>query len=112
MTVDNVDAYVAELKDRVRSVTVYGSISKRRRAARCIAPVADFTWLADIEKDLAFVMRPRSKFDRMVMTEVLVEAGLTLSRETESSPSLTDRARAVQARDGLMVACSRCVPSD
>ena len=38
VTVDNVDAYVAELKDRVRSVTVYGSIAKLRRAARYIAP--------------------------------------------------------------------------
>jgi integrase len=104
VTVDNVDAYVAELKDRVRSVTVYGSISKLRRAARCIAPGVDFTWLADIERDLASVMRPRSKFDRMVMTEVLIEAGLTLIREADGSPSLTDRARAVQVRDGLMVA--------
>ena len=84
VTVDNVDAYIAELKDRVGSVTVYGSICKLRRAAQFIAPGRDFTWLADIEKDLALVMRPRSKFDRMVMTEVLVEAGLTLIHEAES----------------------------
>ena len=110
VTLDNVDAYVAELKDRVRSVTVYGSISKLRRAARCIAPGVDFTWLAEIERDLAFVMRPRSKFDRMVMTEVLVEAGLTLIHEAENSPSLTDRARACQVRDGLMVALLALCP--
>ena len=110
VTVDNVDAYVAELKDRVRSVTVWGSISKLRRAARCIAPGADFNWLADIEKDLAFVMRPRSKFGRMVMTELLVEAGLTLIHEAESSPSLTDLARACQVRNGLMVALLALCP--
>jgi integrase/recombinase XerD len=96
VTLDNVDAYVAELKDRVRSVTVYGSISKLRRAARCIAPGLDFTWLGEIERDLAFVMRPRPKFDRMVMAEVLVEAGLTLIHEAENSPSLTDRAERVR----------------
>ena len=71
----HIGAYIAELKDRVSSVTVYGSISKLRRAAQFIAPGRDFTWLADIEKDLALVMRPRSKFDRMVMTEVLVKPG-------------------------------------
>ena len=104
MTVDNVDAYIVELKDRVGSVTVHGSISKLRRTARFIAPGRDFTWLADINRDLAFVMRPRSKFDRMVLTEVLVEAGLTLIHEAEISPHLTELARACQVRNGLMVA--------
>ena len=110
MTVDNVDAYIAELKDRVGSVTVHGSISKLRRAAQFIAPGRDFTWLADIEKDLALVMRPRSKFDRMVMTEVLVEAGLTLIQEAEISPHLTELARACQVRNGLMVALLALCP--
>ena len=104
VTVDDVDAYIAELKDRVSSVTVYGSISKLRRAAQFIAPGRDFTWLADIEKDLALVMRPRSKFDRIVMTEVLVEAGLTLVHEAEITPNRSELARACQFRNGLMVA--------
>jgi integrase len=104
VTVDSVDAYIVELKERVSSVTVFGSISKLRRTARFIAPGRDFTWLADINRDLAFVMWPRSKFDRMVLTEVLVEAGLTLIHETEISPHLTELARACQVRNGLMVA--------
>jgi integrase len=104
VTVDSVDAYIVELKERVSSVTVFGSISKLRRTARFIAPGRDFTWLADINRDLAFVMRPRSKFDRMVLTEVLVEAGLTLIHEAEISPHLTELARACQVRNGLMVA--------
>jgi hypothetical protein len=73
VTVDNVDAYIAELKERVTSVTVYGSISKLRRVAQLIAPGNDFTWLVDIERDLALVMRPRSKFDRLIL------AGATIS---------------------------------
>ena len=88
VTIDNVDPYIAELKDRVSSVTVHGSICKLRRAAQYIAPGRDFTWLADIGKDLALEVRPRSKFDRMVMAEVLVEAGLTLIHEAETSPTL------------------------
>ena len=110
VTIDNVDAYIAELKDRVSSVTVYGSIAKLRRAAQFIAPGRDFTWLADTEKDLALVMRPRSKFDRIVMAEVLVEAGLALIHEGESSPNLTELARACQVRNGLMVALLALCP--
>ncbi len=49
-------------------------------------------------------MRPRSKFDRLVLTEVLVEAGLTLIHEAEHSQSMTKLARACQVRNGLMVA--------
>jgi integrase len=74
------------------------------RAAEIIAPSLDFAWLAEIEKDLALVMRPRSKFDRVVLIEVLVEAALTLIHEAETSPNLTSLARARQVRNGLMVA--------
>jgi integrase len=104
VTLDNVETYIAELKQRVGSVTVYGSIYKLRRAAEIIAPSLDFAWLAELEKDLALVMRPRSKFDRMVLAEVLVEAALTLIHEAETSPNLTSLARARQVRNGLMVA--------
>jgi len=104
VTAENVDRYIAELKARVSSVTVYGSISKLRRTAQLVAPDRDFTWLTDIERDLALVMRPRSKFDRVVTTEVLVAAGLGFIHEAESCPKLTELARACQVRNGLMVA--------
>jgi integrase len=104
VTPKNVEGYIAELKQRVGSVTLYGSIYKLRRAAEIIAPSLDFTWLAELEKDLALVMQPRSKFDRMVLIEVLVEAALTLIHEAEISPNLTRLARAHQVRNGLMVA--------
>ena len=38
VTPDNVDAYIAELKERAGSMTVHGSICKLRRAAQFIAP--------------------------------------------------------------------------
>ena len=104
VTPGNVESYIAELKERVGSVTVYGSIYKLRRASQLIAPDRDFAWLAEIEKDLALVMQPRSKFDRSVLTEVLVEAGLTLIHEAETAPRLSGLARARQVRNGLMVA--------
>jgi integrase len=104
VTPSNVEIYIAELKERVGSVTVYGSIHKLRRAAQLIAPNRDFAWLAEIEKDLALVMQPRSKYERMVLAEVLVEAGLTLIQDAEIPPGLTRLARARQVRNGLMVA--------
>jgi hypothetical protein len=73
VTPGNVEAYIAELKDRVGSVTVYGSIYKLRRAAQLIAPGRDVRWLAEIEKDLALVMQPRSKFSRMVLVPTIAE---------------------------------------
>jgi len=110
VTVDNVERYIAELKGRVASVTVYGSITKLRSVAEFIAKDREFSWLGEIERDLALVMRPRSKFDRLVMTEVLVEAGLTLIHQAEISSDLTDLARASQVRNGLMVALLALCP--
>jgi hypothetical protein len=76
VTPDDVNAFIAELRARVRSVTVWNSVYKLRRAAQLIAPGADFGWLTEIEKDIALVMVPPSKTDRLVLTERLVEAGL------------------------------------
>jgi integrase len=110
VTAENIAAYIAVRKESVGSVTVYGSICKIRRTAQFIAPGRDLTWLAEIGKDLALVRRPRSKFHRMVMTEVLVEAGLTLIHEAEVSPTLSEIARARQVRNGLMVALLALCP--
>jgi hypothetical protein len=110
VTPENVDAYLAELNDRVGSVTAYGSIYKLRRACELIDPARDLSWLADIEKDLALVMRPRSKSNRWVLTEVLVEAVLTLIAEAESSRKMSKLAKARQVRNGLMVAMLAMYP--
>jgi integrase len=100
----NVHAYLAELKTRMSSMTIHASICRLRRAAQYMAPARDLTWLAEIGKDLALVARPRSKFDRLVLTEVLVQAGLELIDEAERSRNLTALARACRVRNGLMVA--------
>ena len=104
ITQENVAGYLEELTARVGSVTVQGSIYKLRRACELIDPARDLSWLAEIEKDLALVMRPRSKADRWVLTEVLVEAGLTLVAEAEKSRKMSKLGKARQVRNGLMVA--------
>ena len=109
VTLPNVEAYIADLKVRVRSVTVYNCIHQLRRAAQLLAPTFDFSWLAEIEKDLALEMEPRSKFDRLVLTGRLVEAGLTLVAEAQEFAT-TDLARARGVRNGLIVALLALCP--
>jgi integrase len=101
-TLDDVQGFVAELQSRVRSVTVWNSVYKLRRASQLIAPSADFGWLAEIEKDVALVMMPRSKAERVVLTERLVDAGLTLIQEAEMFGK-TALARAAGVRNGLLI---------
>jgi len=103
VTPENVEAYVAELKGRVTSVTVYGSIQKLRRFVQLIAPGRDLGWLIEIERQLYSENRPRPKWDRVVTTDVLVDAGRTLMAEAKISkrPELS---RARMFRNGLMVA--------
>jgi integrase len=105
----NVAEYITELQVRVRSVTVWNCIYKLRRTAQLIAPASDFSWLVEIENDLALLMEPRSKFDRLVLTQALVEAGLTLITEAEvfAKPGL---ARAKAVRNGLMIALLALCP--
>jgi site-specific recombinase XerD len=103
VTRSNVDIYVKELKERgVSSVTIWNCVYKLRRVSQLLDPARDFGWLIDIEKQAALVMTPRSKFDRLVLTNRLVEAGLTLIVEAESNvKSRFDRARGI--RNGLMI---------
>jgi integrase len=99
----NVEAYMADLNARVRSVTAWNCIYKLRRAAQLLEPTADFSWLSEIEKDIALVMEPRSKYDRLVFTDRLVEAGLTLAIEAQAIAN-NDLVRARGVRNGLMIA--------
>src|SRR5262249_51300674 len=83
VTRPNVKAYVAELNGRVSTVTTWNCIYKLRRTAQLLNPKMDCSWLLEMERELALVMTPRSKFDRLVLTTRIVEAGLTLIAEAE-----------------------------
>jgi hypothetical protein len=49
-------------------------------------------------------MRPKSKWDRVVLTELIIEAGLTLIAEAETAKKLTKLTRARMVRNGLIQA--------
>ena len=99
-----VESFLAEVRSIWRSVTQAQSTYKLRRMAEILAPERDFSWLREIEKDLALVACPRDRFDRIVTTEVLVEAGLALIKEAELAVHRRRRWRATQLRNGLMIA--------
>jgi integrase len=109
VTIGNVEEYITDLTARVRSVTIWNCVYKLRRAAQLLAPSTDFSWLAEIEKDLALVMEPRSKFERLVLTGPLVEAGLTLVAEAERFAK-QELARARGIRNGIMIALLALCP--
>src|SRR4029077_14612113 len=67
------------------------------------------SWLWEIERDLALVMEPRSKFDRVVLAERLVEAGLTLVTEAEAFQERS-LSKSIGIRNGFMVALLAVCP--
>jgi integrase len=102
-TPKNVAKYIEELQGRVRSVTVWNCIYKLRRCSELIAPHTDFCWLSEIEKDIAFTMQPKSKYDRLVLSERLLEAAMTLFIEAELS-DCSHIERAKRVRNATMIA--------
>jgi integrase len=109
VTPANVEAYIADFTGKVSSVAAWNCIYKLRRAAQLLSPSTDFTWLIEIEKDLELLQEPKSKFDRIVTAEQLVEAGLTLIIEAkEFTHAEFKRARGI--RNGLTLALLALCP--
>jgi integrase len=110
VTLQNVEAYMANFAvQKISSVTAWNNIYKVRRAAQLLSPDQNFAWLAEIEKDLALMMEPRSKLDRVVFAERLVEAGLTLIAEAKGHKH-AEFVRARGIRNGLMLAVLALCP--
>ena len=84
--------------------TIHASMWRLRRIARYMVPGLELEWLADIAKDLAFVAHARSKSDRWVLPERLIEGGLALILEAENLHTMSALAQATQVRNGLMQA--------
>src|ERR1700676_979471 len=105
----HVQGYVTELQARTSSVNVYSSIQKLRRMVQLIAPEWELDWLIAIERQLFAEMRPRSKWHRVVYTDVLVDAGLTLMAEAEMFKR-SELASARMFRNGLIIALLALCP--
>jgi integrase len=105
----NVEGYVDELRSRVSSVTTWICIYRLRRMSQILAPQRDFDWLREMERDLALVMQPRAKLDRLVFADQLLEAGLTLIVEAKKA-KMHPLHRAQAIRNGVMIALLALCP--
>jgi integrase len=105
-----IDGFLAELRHRVGSVTRAVYISRLRAMAKILAPRQDFSWLGEIEADLRYEARLRSKYRRIVTSARLLKLGLDLVRRGETSEHLTPLAHARLVRDGLMIALLALCP--
>ena len=87
------------------SVTVHGSIYRGRRMAQLLDPDRDFSWLTEIENDLAAAMQPQPKLGRLVYSHVLVKAGTDLMTKAEAAMHRSSLAR---ASNFAMASWSQC----
>ena len=104
VTPNRVERYIQRVQPDWSSVTLAQSIYKLRRMAGLLSPETNFEWLREREKDLALVACPQERFDRIVTSETLIEAGLTLVREAQLATRRRPLWRALSIRDGVMVA--------
>jgi hypothetical protein len=93
-----------------RPVTLAQSVQKLKRMAEILAPERDHGWLAELANELTLLAEPKARFDRIVLSSELVEAGLTLVREAEWAVHRRRRWRATQMRSGVMLALLALCP--
>jgi hypothetical protein len=82
---ETMEAFLAELQTRVRSVARHTYIGRIRRVAEILDPARNFRWLRLIERELKDQARPRSRADRVVDSRRLWRVGLDLMERAEKS---------------------------
>lgn len=105
VTRERVAAYVAELRAERRGYTPLNRIQELLDALRVLAPQADWSWLAQVYRNLRSTAQPsRDKTSRLKPIEELAALGERVMDEAETAHDWSARRRAVQYRDGLIVA--------
>ena len=110
ITAPRVEHFLAELRDRVGSVTQWSYMQRIRRVSEILAPLRDFGWLRDVEADLRDVARPRPKYPRIVDGERLLRLGLELMDRGEAREQSRPFERSRLVRNGLMIALLALCP--
>jgi integrase len=96
------------VRSAIRALLFRASQSQGR-SHRSMLCSKKWSWLSEIEQDLALVMERRSKFDRVVLAERIVQAGLTLVTEAEAFARYPFK-RAIGIRNGLIIALLAVCP--
>ena len=104
------EGYLAHVEPLWSPVTIAQTLFKLTRMGTLLAPDRDWAWLREIACDRDLVAYPKPRFDRIVTSERLVEAGLGLIRSARENPRLRTYRRATLIRNGLMVALLALAP--
>jgi integrase len=110
ITPEAVEGYLAHVEPLWTPVTIAQTLFKLTRMGTLLAPDRDWAWLREIACDRDLVAYPKPRFDRIVTSERLVEAGLGLIRWARENPRLRTYRRATLIRNGLMVALLALAP--
>jgi integrase len=110
ITPEAVEGYLVHVEPQWRSTTIAQTMFKLARMGSLIAPKQDWAWLREITCDRDLDANPKPRFDRIVTSERLVEAGLALILSARQNPRLRRYRRATMIRNGLMVALLGLVP--
>jgi hypothetical protein len=104
VTEENILHYIRYLEPRVSSVTLAQSLYKIARVAHFLAPRRDWRWLRRVVRRLDLRAKPRDKRSDVVPIKELFQLGLKLMDQAESAAEATIFSRAMQYRDGLIIA--------
>jgi integrase len=103
ITPELVRAFVEQLSAEVRATTVAMSVANMHAAARLIAPIVDWRWLASLKTRLADRCSPEDRFDRLVPPWYTLDLGMEMMDEANTLPTVRKQ-RELYYRNGLFIA--------
>ena len=102
---ERVVQYINDLRTRSSGYTVLSRIRALCTTVQAMAPDRDWRWLQKINRRLRNSVKPKRKKETLIVpVDHLWSYGLELMHTAETSPNLSDLARAAQYRDGLIIA--------
>jgi integrase/recombinase XerD len=105
VTRDRLIAYVEHLGETTSPYGLLSRVQELRDALRVVAPGDDLEWLTRLYRTMASRVRPvRDKRQRLRPVSDLATLGDRLMKSAETTAGWSSRRRAVQYRDGLMIA--------
>jgi hypothetical protein len=105
ITEERLTAYLLELQRTNRGHTPQNRIQELGAALRALAPEGDWRWILRAASRLrANTVPAHNKRERLRPAEELAAEGFRLMQEAETSRGLSALGRALQYRDGLIVA--------
>jgi integrase/recombinase XerD len=104
ITPERVRAFIEDLSANTRPSSVAIAAARLYDAARLIAPTTDWSWLRSLKSRLGSSVRTMDRFDRLVPPVQTLNFGIELMDTALMLPTSDGKQRAIQYRDGLILA--------